>query len=198
MNKHELAKRVSQLNQDAVSALEARALGAGRRRRLKASGLSGGNFFDDVIGTVGSVGKAVSPFLPLLALGKKKKAKGRSGGAMLNMKNPFAPKVMYAMGKARAKKGSGWFSDLMDGVSTVAQTASHVIPVVKAVRGKGRCGGQSCMSGVKVYKKRGRGMSAGQKVDGRMKRAMIVKKVMKEHGLSLIEASKYVKKHKLY
>jgi hypothetical protein len=88
----------------------------------------------------------------------------------------------------------------MDGVSTVANTAAQVIPVVKMVRGKGRSGSgaQSCMSGVKVYKKKGCGMSAGKKVDGRMKRAMIVKKVMKEQGLSLIDASKYVKAKGLY
>ena len=38
----------------------------------------------------------------------------------------------------------------------------------------------------------------GRKVDGRKRRAMIVKKVMKEKGLSLADASKHVKKHGLY
>jgi len=36
------------------------------------------------------------------------------------------------------------------------------------------------------------------KVDGRKKRAEIVKKVMKEKGLKMVEASKYVKEHGLY
>ena len=36
------------------------------------------------------------------------------------------------------------------------------------------------------------------KTDGRAKRALIVKKVMQEKGLKMIEASKYVKVHKLY
>ena len=36
------------------------------------------------------------------------------------------------------------------------------------------------------------------KSDGRAKRAEIVKQVMKEHGLKMIEASKYVKAHNLY
>lgn len=36
------------------------------------------------------------------------------------------------------------------------------------------------------------------KSDGRAKRAEIVKKVMKEHNLKMIEASSYVKKHNLY
>lgn len=34
--------------------------------------------------------------------------------------------------------------------------------------------------------------------DGRRKRAEIVKRVMKEHGMSMVEASKYVKAHGLY
>ena len=34
--------------------------------------------------------------------------------------------------------------------------------------------------------------------DGRKKRAEIVKKVMKEKGMKMIEASKYVKEHNLY
>jgi hypothetical protein len=34
--------------------------------------------------------------------------------------------------------------------------------------------------------------------DGRRRRAEIVKKVMREKGLKMIEASKYVKEHNLY
>jgi hypothetical protein len=34
--------------------------------------------------------------------------------------------------------------------------------------------------------------------DGRRKRAEVVRKVMREKGLSMIEASKYVKAHGLY
>ena len=36
------------------------------------------------------------------------------------------------------------------------------------------------------------------KSDGRAKRAEIVKQVMKDKGLKMIEASQYVKKHNLY
>ena len=42
----------------------------------------------------------------------------------------------------------------------------------------------------------GKGKSGG--ADGRKKRADIVKKIMKEKGMKMIEASKYVKEHKLY
>lgn len=38
----------------------------------------------------------------------------------------------------------------------------------------------------------------GGSVDGRHKRAMIVKKIMAEQGLPMIKASAYVKQHKLY
>jgi hypothetical protein len=43
-----------------------------------------------------------------------------------------------------------------------------------------------------------KGKSPRGKTDGRAKRAEIVKKVMKEKGLKMIEASQYVKKHNLY
>lgn len=44
--------------------------------------------------------------------------------------------------------------------------------------------------------KTGMGKSGG--ADGRKKRSEIVKKIMKEKGMKMIEASKYVKEHKLY
>jgi len=46
--------------------------------------------------------------------------------------------------------------------------------------------------------KKGKGKSPRGKTDGRAKRAEIVKKVMKEKGLKMIEASKYVKANNLY
>jgi len=46
--------------------------------------------------------------------------------------------------------------------------------------------------------KKGKGKSPRGKTDGRAKRAEIVKQVMKEKGLKMIEASKYVKAHNLY
>lgn len=43
-----------------------------------------------------------------------------------------------------------------------------------------------------------KGKSPRGKTDGRAKRAEIVKQVMKQHNLKMIEASQYVKKHNLY
>jgi hypothetical protein len=51
------------------------------------------------------------------------------------------------------------------------------------------------MESPKAPAKKKRMVSAG---DGRRKRAEIVRKVMKEKGMKMIEASKYVKEHKLY
>jgi hypothetical protein len=48
-----------------------------------------------------------------------------------------------------------------------------------------------------IEAKMGQGKSGGA-VDGRKKRSEIVKKVMKDKGLKMIEASKYVKQHNLY
>ena len=51
------------------------------------------------------------------------------------------------------------------------------------------------VEGGRIKRKSPRGKG---KTDGRAKRALIVKKVMQEKGLKMIEASKYVKVHKLY
>jgi hypothetical protein len=50
--------------------------------------------------------------------------------------------------------------------------------------------------GYEVYKQvRGKGSASGKKPNAR---AVVVKKIMNEKGLSMIEASKYVKAHGLY
>jgi hypothetical protein len=46
--------------------------------------------------------------------------------------------------------------------------------------------------------KKGKSPRSKGKTDGRAKRAEIVKQVMKQHNLKMIEASQYVKKHNLY
>ena len=51
------------------------------------------------------------------------------------------------------------------------------------------------VEGGRIKRKSPRGKG---KTDGRAKRALIVKKVMQEKGLKMIDASKYVKIHKLY
>ena len=84
----------------------------------------------------------------------------------------------------------------------------------KAKKGKGLSAGGMSAGGMSAGGMSAGGMSAGgmsaggapgakpkkkREVSKKVsKRAEIVKKVMKEKGLSMIEASKYVKQHKLY
>lgn len=64
-----------------------------------------------------------------------------------------------------------------------------------SLAGSGMSGGALVpVANMKASYMAGQGRSGG----GRSKRAEIVKKIMKEKGLSMIEASKYVKQHNLY
>lgn len=70
------------------------------------------------------------------------------------------------------------------------QMAAATIPGAKGYTGRGKTG---------AYEGQGRRRRAPAGAsDGRRKRADIVKKVMAEKGLKMIEASKYVKEHGLY
>jgi hypothetical protein len=110
--------------------------------------------------------------------------------------------------------GAGFFDDFVKGigsaVSTIAPIAMKVLPMLAA--GKPRRGGASNsdtgayqgegmlgQDGHGVLKTGGRRKRApAGPEDGRRKRAEIVRKVMREHGLKMIEASKFVKEHGLY
>jgi hypothetical protein len=133
---------------------------------------------------------------------------GMSGGTLLG-----APDRV-GMGRSGGKK-------LVDKEGTLLANSSAVLPNgvppkaqlhSSSMSGQGRSGGKGCgRSGGKKampvsndlvhidFEKgsipKGKGMSGG---DGRKKRAEIVKRIMKEKGLKMIEASKYVKEHKLY
>jgi hypothetical protein len=77
------------------------------------------------------------------------------------------------------RQGGGFLSDLG-------------IPVISNLAGMIGLGKEGCGTGG-----RRRRAPAGPS-DGRRKRAEIVKKVMAEKGMKMIEASKYVKAHGLY
>lgn len=68
-----------------------------------------------------------------------------------------------------------------------------VQPPAKSEKAPKPAKGELTLSGRRMRDDVGRGAS-----DGRKKRAEVVKKVMREKGLSMIEASKYVKAHNLY
>jgi hypothetical protein len=119
------------------------------------------------------LGAVAGPLLGKL-FGKGGSGGGMSGGAELGLPVSIAGEGSSG-GKKRGRK-----SKMGKGVSGGA-----LVPVanMKAsyMAGQGRSGGKK---------------SAGE--DGRKKRQAIVKKIMAEKGLSMIEASKYVKAHNLY
>jgi hypothetical protein len=132
--------------------------------------LRGGYSFNDFIGDVASVGKAVAPDLIRA----------------------------YASGAGRKKKGGLSLSDVIDtakgvgkqAISTIKEEAVKQAPAVKAL----------AISEAKKLAPKAIGAvkRAIGGAGGRAKRAEIVKKVMKEKGLSMIQASSYVKQHGLY
>jgi len=133
-------------------------------------------------------------------------------------------KQLFGMGKKRGRpkgskgkmKGGLSLSGLAKGAvkgvgSLLGEVASVAKPVIKDVVvdvGKEALASYlTGKSGSKVPKKgkgvmsggmKGVGVMKGGAMDGRKRRAEIVKKVMKEKGLKMVEASKFVKEHGLY
>jgi hypothetical protein len=78
----------------------------------------------------------------------------------------------------------------MSGVADVAREGVKLLPGIGSIMGKGKTG---------AYEGKGRRKRAPAGAnDGRRKRAEVVRQVMREKGLKMIEASKYVKEHGLY
>lgn len=98
-----------------------------------------------------------------------------------------------------AMRGEGWWDDLKEGAKKAATVvASEIARDPQGALDKAKKGyeiGKQVYGAVKGGKKR---RAPAGPSDGRRKRAEIVKKVMAEKGLSMIEASKYVKAHGLY
>jgi len=109
--------------------------------------------------------------------------------------------------------GAGFFDDFVKGigsaVSTLAPVAMKVLPLLaagKPKRGAASNSDTGAYNGEGLLGQDGHGIRRGGRKkrapagpeDGRRKRAEIVRKVMAEKGLKMIEASKYVKEHGLY
>ena len=147
------------------------ASGAGRRRK------KGGDLGNDILNGL----KAAAPFAPLLmGLGeKKKRASKKQGGMDLSKVVEEAQRVVTP-----------------DTIKKVREKAQKMLGDIKekdpsAYEDMMR---KKASEGLLALSKSGKGHAKG----GRGKRADIVKKVMKEKGLSMIQASKYVKEHGLY
>jgi hypothetical protein len=140
-------------------------------KKLKEIAMSGGYSFNDFLGDVAHVGKEVAPDLirASLASGAGKR-------------------------KRKSKKGGLSLSDVLESAKpAITKAVSMATPTVKRVaKDLGAQAIDALASKAKsvVASKVGSG--------GRAKRAEIVKKIMREKGMKMIEASKYVKAHNLY
>jgi len=158
-------------------------------------------FFRDVGRTAKSVGKATLSGLKAVAKNKEVQAVGKE---LLKegVKQGTKALIEYAKsgaGRKRGKKASIPLSEEVEAVGgkysigkffrDVGRVGKKIIknPIVKEV------GKELLKEGVKTGIK---ALASG--AGGRAKRAEIVKKVMAEHGMKMIEASKYVKQHGLY
>lgn len=181
--------------------------------------LHGGGFFDDfkqgfmsVVGPVAGIAKSLLPLagpegmaasgvMGALGLGKPRRRRGAGkltithGGATNSDTGAYEghgrerdDRAMTGLGTGAGmlgqdghgiRQGGGFLSDLG-------------IPVISNLAGMIGLGKEGCGTGG-----RRRRAPAGPS-DGRRKRAEIVKKVMAEKGMKMIEASKYVKAHGLY
>ena len=154
---------------------------------LKKAGLSekmlkeirGSGIFGDILGSIPLLGSVAGPLAKSIGLGKK----------------PRAKKAKPSM------QGDGFLSDLIGSVPILGSVAG---PLAKSI-GLGKTGGkkyvlnktqggrvQMLADGKIGFGKTGAGITGG------VKRSDIVKKVMNEKGLSMIQASKYVKDNNLY
>jgi hypothetical protein len=160
---------------------------------------TGGAWYDDIWSGVKAVGNELAPVVKdvgkdLLVSG----IKGLASGAGKRRGRP--PK--------KALEGGYSIQDFGRDLGSVAKEVAPIaIPLMmglgrkKGARSKTHKGelDYTTKKGDVVYHEQGHDVKKSTKpYDGRAKRGEIVKKVMKEHGLSLAQASKYVKEHKLY
>ena len=173
--------------------------------------LHGSGFFDDFAkGFSQGFSGVMNLARPILGFGHKKHLRGGFFGNLLKLFGLGKDTHPYVVGQHLHQhlKGAGLFDSLFKGFTSILgmghsggamygydpltsrgnptpkRVAKALAPVVAPALAK-----------AVVSSKYGYGTGAG---DGRKKRAEIVKRVMAEKGLSMIEASKYVKAHGLY
>lgn len=154
--------------------------------------LHGKGFFDDfkqgfnaVVSPIASIAKTALPVLApgygtLASAGLDMLGYGRGDLGDDDLEGGMRTGRYEGKGELTIHHGGGFLSDLISNVPLVGGPAS-------AITG---------MFGLGKHGKKTR-KPAGPS-DGRRRRAAIVKKVMAEQGLSMIDASKYVKAHGLY
>lgn len=105
--------------------------------------------------------------------------------------------------RGRPKKGGNILGDVGRTIGKVGKSVgSVVLPIAREIAvDVAKNAVKSYLTGstgVKTGKGVGVGVMKGGAMDGRKRRAEVVKRIMKEKGMKMIEASSYVKKHGLY
>ena len=186
-------------------------LGVEEKKAKKTGGKRGrpskkaGNIGQDILHGIETVGKTVAPFAPLLmGLGveekKAKKAVKTTGGKRGRPK------------KSEMDGGSIW-GDIGNAFKSVGHAIAPVaVPIATELgkdaikgymAGEGRKRGRPSKKGgaSELYPPsvaKGGKRKASVKAGAKSERGALIKKVMKEHGLNLGQASKFIKEHNLF
>jgi hypothetical protein len=179
----------------------------GRLRKSGRARKAGGNLFDDIgnfAKTVAPIAKAAAPYaIPLMmAAGMEKKKRGRPKKIVQAPSILTNKEIVQQMPKGsgmRKKKPSGGSTSGGDFLSTLKSIGNYIKPVAETV-GKEvilPVATEVGRNALKSYLTSGAGLSGGRAKRSNP-RALLVKKVMKDKGLSMIESSKYIKQNNLY
>lgn len=149
---------------------------------LAEKGKEGGKYsVDKFVRDFGKIGKLVKPVAKPILKALTNKAVGKiTGLGLSDMVETVTPMEM-SVSKGRGKKGGKY--SVSKFVKDFGKIGKLIKPVAKPI--------------VKALTDKAVGKIVGMG-GGRAKRAEIVKKVMAEKGMKMIEASKYVKEHGLY
>ena len=135
--------------------------------------------------------------------GRPRKGCGVTGGAILGNPDPYPVQGDSKRIAGKGKSGGAKISPNGDLLAMPSPELSNGVPPKAQLRGA--YGGSSDEKVIKAVEKKlgGKKLSADIRMPdmeggGRSKRNEIVKKIMKEKGMKMIEASKYVKEHGLY
>jgi hypothetical protein len=174
----------------AEDALTAAVMGAGVKRRGRPRKAEGGKFnFGKALGSVAKgVGKVAVPIAT--KVGTK-----MAEQALTNYMSGEGVMSAGAKKRGRPRKSGGKF-DFFKTITDIGKKAGE--PFEKSVGVNPFTMGYDLGHDVIAPALMGKGVGSGGAVDGRKKRAEIVKKIMKEKGLKMTDASKYVKQHGLY
>ena len=180
--------------------------------------LHGAGFFDDFVKGIGSAVSTIAPiaqtamkFAPMLGLGRKKKAPSklkrriRNGKLIMGGESNSSTGAYEGEGRERddmemtgIEHGGGMFGQDGHGQMRGGGFLSDLgIPGVSQLAGMIGLGHDEVTESTGTGRRKRAKRPVGEN-DGRRKRAEIVRKVMNEKGMKMIEASKYVKAHGLY